>query len=67
MISVIVNGKPRELGEPQTVLAFLQANGINPHVVAVELSGEILRREEFGDHLVQDGAKLEIVRMIGGG
>ena len=67
MISIVVNGKPRELARPLTVLAFLQENGINPQAVAVELSGEILRREQFGETLVGEGAKVEIVRMIGGG
>jgi thiamine biosynthesis protein ThiS len=67
MIRVIVNGKPRELPGPMTVAEFLAQHNINPATVAVELRGDIVRREHYATTVIQDGDRLEIVRMIGGG
>ena len=62
-----VNGKPRELpGEP-TVADYLRHLGVNPLAVAVEMDGTIVKRDRFESTPLREGAKLEVVRMMGGG
>jgi len=62
-----VNGKPRDVeGEP-TILQFLEANQLNPRLVAVEHNGDIIRRELLGEVQLREGDTLEILHMVGGG
>ena len=62
-----VNGKHREVDGEPTILAFLEANQVNPQLVAVEHNGEIVRRERFGEIPLHDGDTLEIIHAVGGG
>ena len=62
-----VNGKPREVEGPLTIQEFLQAHNLNPMLVAVEYNDEIIRRESFGGVQLNEGDKLEIIHMVGGG
>lgn len=66
-IQVTVNGKPREVATPASLLVLLQELGVDPRIVAVERNGEIVKRERFGETPVSAGDQLEIVRMVGGG
>jgi sulfur carrier protein len=66
-VKFTVNGKPRELeGEP-TVADYLRHLGVSPLAVAVELDGAIVKRDAFATTALHEGAKLEVVRMMGGG
>ncbi|MCS6802280.1 MAG: sulfur carrier protein ThiS [Chloroflexota bacterium] len=67
MIRVQLNGAPREIPAGMTVAALLESLKVDPRIVAVELSGEIVARERFSETVIADGATIEIVRMIGGG
>lgn len=66
-MQLTVNGKPRVVEGPLTILEFLQAHNVNPLLVAVEYNGEIIRRERFGGLRLNEGDKLEIIHMVGGG
>ena len=66
-MNLTVNGKPREVDGPGTVLDFLVANAVNPQLVAVEHNGVILKRERYGETKLSEGDVLEIVHMVGGG
>jgi thiamine-phosphate pyrophosphorylase len=67
MIRVQLNGASRELPRGMTVAALLESRKVDPRIVAVELSGEIIDRDRFAATEIGDGATIEIVRMIGGG
>jgi sulfur carrier protein len=66
-IIVQVNGDRRQC-LPQTRLPDLLTQlGMNPRLVAVEYNGEILHRQLWDDTEVQEGDRLEIVTIVGGG
>jgi thiamine biosynthesis protein ThiS len=69
MITLTVNGRPREVDAPIGLVDFLVANDIDPERVrvAVAYNGEVLRREEYSQVILKNGDSLEIVRMVGGG
>ncbi len=67
MIRVMLNGEPRELAQPVTVLALLEHLTIDPRVVAVEYNRVVVKRARYGDTVVDDGAEVEIVAFVGGG
>jgi thiamine biosynthesis protein ThiS len=67
MITITVNGEPRELDGSLSVTAFLKALDINARQVAVALNGEVVPRSEWGSVTVNDGDTVEVVRAVGGG
>lgn len=62
-----VNGKPRELEGDPTVGDYVRHLGVNPGSVAVEMNGVIVNRDTFDVTLIPPDARLEVVRMMGGG
>jgi thiamine biosynthesis protein ThiS len=67
MIRLTVNGKPRDVEQPDSLLALLEQIGVDPRIVAVERNGDIVKRVRFGETPISEGDQLEIVRMVGGG
>lgn len=67
VIGLRINGV--EVGLPQgtTLLAYLQQQGYQLERIAVELNGDILRREQYGAVILQDADVVEIVSFVGGG
>ncbi len=66
-IKVTINGKEEKVQEGITVAKILEERKIRPEVVAVELNGVIVRREEYLSLSVAEGDVLEIVYHMGGG
>ena len=67
MIGIRVNGKERELEEGFTVAGFLAQMGLDRRLVAIELNGEILKRERYDSTLLAEGDRMEVVRFVQGG
>jgi sulfur carrier protein len=67
MIRLTVNGKPKDVEQPDSLLALLEQIGVDPRIVAVERNGDIVRRVLFSETPISEGDHLEIVRMVGGG
>jgi thiamine biosynthesis protein ThiS len=67
MISLQVNGKQVKLEAPTPLVLYIETLGVNPRTVAVEHNGEIIQRERFASVVLQEGDRVEIVRMVGGG
>ena len=66
-ITIIANGQPRIVKASSTIADFLQQLNIGPTRVVAQLNGEIVSRGEFHKAVLQQGYKLEIVTMVGGG
>jgi thiazole synthase len=66
-LSVIINGELREFPAALSVRDLLVALEQNPAKVAVERNLEIVPRSRYGEIMVGEGDKLEIVHFIGGG
>ena len=67
MITLTVNGKPREMERPTPLEKFLKDHNVSFKFVAVAYNGNVLRREEFAHVVLQQGDVVEIVRPVGGG
>ena len=64
---VMINGEPRQLEAPLTVLQLLADLGFDARKIALERNLEIVPRSAYRDISVEDGDELEIVHFIGGG
>lgn len=70
VLNVTVNGKSRSfdsLSSPTGLAAVLDALGLRPDRIAVELNGEIAPRTRWSELSVTDGDRLEVVHFVGGG
>ncbi len=68
MITLMVNGAPRELEPGSTVAGLLSSLQIDPRLVVVEHNRTILRDRDAYDSLdLNQGDVIEIVHFVGGG
>ncbi len=66
-MQLTINGKPTDFEDVRTVGDLIRARGLKTTLVAVELNGTIVPRNEFDSREVAAGDKLEIVHFVGGG
>jgi sulfur carrier protein len=64
---VIANGKPLDAKLPCSIEEFLIAQGLLPRSVVVERNGEAVAPSEFSKRQLNDGDRLEIVKIVAGG
>ena len=67
MITLQVNGDDRKCEPNLTMIELLEYLGLNPRLVAVEYNGEILHRQLWGNTIIQNSDRLEVVTIVGGG
>ena len=53
--------------EGMTVTRLLQVCHYTAPKIAVFVNGELVRREAYDSYLIEDGAKVEVLHLIGGG
>ena len=66
-ITIQINGEDHTLGSATALVKLLENIGMNPRLVAIEYNGEILHRQHWADTQVQNGDRLEVVTIVGGG
>ena len=67
MITLKVNGKPREIDDGLDLQSYLATIDVNMQFIAVGYNGQVVRKEDFGNVMLYPGDALEIVRPVGGG
>jgi sulfur carrier protein len=67
MVHLTVNGEQRSLAEEMSLPAFLSSFGLDGRRIAVAHNGTVLYRDDWPSIVLQEGDRIEIVRMIGGG
>jgi thiamine biosynthesis protein ThiS len=66
-LTLTVNGEPREIPAPATLLDLLRHLELDPRMVVVEHNRAIVRRPRLGEVRLQDGDQVELVHFVGGG
>jgi sulfur carrier protein len=67
LVTIIVNGQPRQLSRQTTIAQLLAELDIPSRGLAVELNTEIVPRTRHSEQRLADGDRLEIVSLVGGG
>jgi sulfur carrier protein len=65
-----INGQQRTFTEaptPFTLTGLVEALGMRPERVAVELNRNVVPRDQWGQTFLSDGDRLEVVHFVGGG
>jgi thiamine biosynthesis protein ThiS len=66
-MNVFLNGEPKSAPDSVTVAAFLEGLGLPQKGVAVERNREIVPRSTYGETVLAEGDRIEIVQFVGGG
>ncbi len=66
-MKIEVNGEAREVEEGTTVAALVEALGLRPELVAVELNQGLVAKARRADVRLAPGDRLELVTLVGGG
>lgn len=66
-MKILVNGEEKEINPGTCVEDYLLGLDINIETVVVECDSVILQRDEYKNHVLKEGAVLELIRFIGGG
>lgn len=66
-LTVTINGEPRQVPGPATLLELLERLELDPRTVVVERNREIVRRARLGEVQVEAGDTIELVHFVGGG
>lgn len=66
-MNVYVNGQPRDLAEGATLGDLLEQLQLDPRHVAVERNLELAPRIQHAATVLDEGDRLEIVTLVGGG
>ncbi len=66
-MTIVVNGAPTEVATGVTLAALLERLEVPPRGVAVAVDAEVVPRGEWSDHVVREGAHVEVVSAIQGG
>jgi len=67
VITLIINGAPRQLPSNTTVATLIEEMGFAGKRIAIERNGDIVPRSTFANQTLVEGDKLEIVVAVGGG
>lgn len=66
-LHVSVNGSPMEIVEGTTISDLIRILEIGNGPIAVEQNLEIVSKADYGQRLINQGDKIEIVHFVGGG
>jgi thiamine biosynthesis protein ThiS len=66
-IRVTLNGEPRTVAAGLTLPALLEQLEIDPRLIALAHNGEVIPRDSYSRIILNEGDRIEVVRMVGGG
>jgi thiamine biosynthesis protein ThiS len=67
VISVVINGEPREVPQEIDLDRLLELFSLPRQRVAIELNNTVVRRAAWPTTQLADGDKVEVVHFVGGG
>lgn len=66
-MTITLNGESRSVAPASTIDALVRQLNLIPATVLIEHNGLALHREEWNSRRVQEGDKIELIRVVAGG
>lgn len=66
-LRVQVNGENRNVADHSTLSDLVDELSLAPARIAIELNGEVIRRNNWTETVLSEGDRLEVVHFVGGG
>ena len=66
-IEIILNGEKKEVPTSSSLEDLVSGLGLERNRIAIELNLQIVTRQRWVQHLLQNGDQVELVHFVGGG
>ena len=66
-MQILFNGQSREVPKGTSVAVLLERLALEPRQVAVEVNYSLVPRNRHTETILEDGDRLEVVTLVGGG
>jgi thiamine biosynthesis protein ThiS len=66
-VTITLNGESRSIAAVETIAALVRELNLVPATLLIEHNGLALHREEWNSRPVQEGDKIEFIRVVAGG
>jgi len=66
-VQITLNGKNEQIEEGTTVSEVLKTKNVRPEIVAVEINGEIIDRDEYETMQLRRGDEMDYLHYMAGG
>jgi thiamine biosynthesis protein ThiS len=67
LMKVWINGEPAEVDSLTNVADLAAHYGFQPNTVLIEHNATALHQREWGERLLAEGDRIEVVRVVAGG
>ena len=67
MIEVKVNGEERQIEQGSTLQKLIEELGVGEKVMAAAVNMEIVKKEQWPEHKLQERDRVELLHFVGGG
>lgn len=67
IVNVWLNGERAEIHTAETIADVAAQLHLGPHTVLIEHNGVALHQREWSERIINDGDRLEFVRVVAGG
>ncbi len=64
---ITVNGQEVEWEEGMNVTRLLEKMGYNFPMLVIKVNGEVVKKDQWDDFLIPDGAEVKAIHLFGGG
>ena len=66
-MNITVNGEIKQLEKPVSLDRLLELFSLPSLRIAVELNRQVVRKKDWGDTIINDSDRIEVVHFVGGG
>ena len=66
-MNIVVNGEKLDISENYTISQLLEKLEVSDKVMAVAVNMEIVKKDKWDTHKIEEGDKLELLHFVGGG
>lgn len=66
-MKIEVNGEAKEFPDGVTLLGVMKKLGVEEIVMAAAVNLRIVKKEEWGEFLLSEGDRVELLHFVGGG
>jgi sulfur carrier protein len=66
-MTILLNGEPRSVADERSISELVSELELIPATLLVEHNGRALHRSEWDSQIVNNGDRIELVRVVAGG
>jgi sulfur carrier protein len=66
-MTISINGQSAETGGAKTIKELVECYELPPQTVLIEHNGLALHRHEWPNHVLAEGDRIELLRVVAGG